>query len=68
MVRLAACLGLLILALNAQAQGGLYKWVDEKGAVHYSDTPPPGRRIEKAKILPQPPLDGSASPQPGRRR
>ena len=32
----------LLLPLAAGAQG-LYKWVDEKGVVHYSDTPPPGK-------------------------
>lgn len=67
MVRLAACLGLLLLALPAQAQGGLYKWVDEKGVVHYSDTPPAGKAAGKLHVAPQPPLDGGAqSPQRSR--
>jgi hypothetical protein len=29
------------LAATAQA-GELYKWTDDKGVLHYSDTPPPG--------------------------
>lgn len=67
MIRLAACLGLLLLSLNAPAQGSLYKWVDEKGVVHYSDTPPPGKAAGKLKAAPQPPLDGSTqTPQRSR--
>ena len=49
------------LALQGHAQGGLYKWVDEKGVVHYSDTPPPGKAGEKFRAKPQPPLDGNAA-------
>ena len=54
-----SCFGMLLLALNAQAQGGLYKWVDEKGVVHYSDTPPPGKASGKLQVKPPPSLDGS---------
>jgi hypothetical protein len=55
------------LALQANAQGGLYKWVDEKGIVHYSDTPPPGKAGVKLNAKPQPPLDGG-TPSPQRSR
>ena len=48
----------LLLPLAAAAQG-LYKWVDEKGVVHYSDTPPAGKSGEKLKAKPQPSLDGT---------
>ena len=51
-----------VLALQAMAQGGLYKWVDEKGVVHYSDKPPAGRSGQTLKVAPQPPLEGSAAP------
>ncbi|MCG8036972.1 MAG: DUF4124 domain-containing protein [Candidatus Thiodiazotropha taylori] len=34
-----ACLLLLLLPLNAQAV--IYKWYDENGKVHYSQSPPP---------------------------
>lgn len=54
------------LALQAHAQGGLYKWVDEKGVVHYSDTPPPGKGGQKLRTPSQPPLDGASSPQRSR--
>lgn len=66
MVRLVACLGMLLFALNAQAQGGLYKWVDDKGVVHYSDTQPAGKASEKIKVKPQPPLEGASPPQRSR--
>jgi hypothetical protein len=59
MIRLVACMGMLLLALNALAQGGLYKWVDEKGVVHYSDAPPPGKASGKLQVKPQPSLDSS---------
>jgi hypothetical protein len=55
----------LLLPLAAGAQG-LYKWVDEKGVVHYSDTPPPGKGGQKLKAPSQPPLDGASSPQRSR--
>lgn len=32
--------GLLLLLGTAANAGGLYKWVDESGKVHYSDSPP----------------------------
>ncbi len=59
MVRLAVCLSMLLLALNALAQDGLYKWVDDRGVVHYSDTPPAGKVGGKLQVKPQPSLDGS---------
>ncbi|MBE7461526.1 MAG: DUF4124 domain-containing protein [Zoogloeaceae bacterium] len=49
MIRRLAALGLLLFALNAQGQGSLYKWVDEKGVVHYSDTPPSGKAGESSR-------------------
>lgn len=33
---------LLLLALAPAAQAETYKWVDERGVVNYSNTPPPG--------------------------
>mgnify|MGYP003445482334 CR=1 FL=1 len=38
------------LALQANAQGGFYKWVDEKGVVHYSDKAPPGKAGGKMQV------------------
>jgi hypothetical protein len=39
----AAMLGLVALA----ASGQVYKWVDEKGRTHYSETPPPDNKSAK---------------------
>ena len=49
----ALATGLVAALLATPATAELYKWVDEKGVVNYSSTPPPGR---PAKELPQ---DGS---------
>ena len=60
---LIAC-SLLAFALTAQAQ--LYRWTDESGKVHYTDTPPPAgaRNVEK-KGSPRPGVaePGSAAQQ-----
>jgi type IV secretory pathway VirB10-like protein len=49
---------LLVLALPAAA--AMYKWVDEKGVTHYSETPPPeGTAAKKIDIAPPPPSSGS---------
>lgn len=61
--RLPICLCLTLLALNALAQGGLYKWVDEKGVVHYSDMPPAGKSGKQLNVAPQPPLEGPSRPR-----
>jgi hypothetical protein len=50
----------LLLAPAASAQG-LYKWVDEKGVVHYTDQPPAGRTGKKLDLPPQPPLESQTS-------
>ena len=44
-ILLLGCLA--ILSLDAQA-GELYRWMDSKGVMHYSDTPPP--KSEQAEI------------------
>jgi hypothetical protein len=47
MVRIA----LVLLALAPAAQAETYKWVDEKGVVNYSNTPPPN--ATKAVTVPE---------------
>lgn len=39
----------LLLAMVVSA-GGLYKWVDEQGGVHYSDKPPDGAKARELEI------------------
>jgi hypothetical protein len=39
--------GLLIIsAISNPALGGLYKWYDSKGQVHYTDNPPPDKESQ----------------------
>lgn len=50
-MRLVLTLALLGVATSAAAQ--LYRWTDEKGKVHFSDTPPPaGARDVQKKAAP----------------
>jgi hypothetical protein len=38
------CAGLLLvllMVLSCQLQAGIYKWYDDQGEVHYTQTPPP---------------------------
>jgi Domain of unknown function (DUF4124) len=43
----------LAITLPVLAAAQVYRWVDEKGQVHYSQTPPPGRQAQA--IVPPPP-------------
>lgn len=51
-------LWLLLAALPLAASAQAYRWVDEKGQVHYSQTPPPGKDAQPVGPPPPP----SASP------
>ena len=46
-LQFAAAMGLFCFALAAQAQ--YYRWTDENGGTHYTDTPPPpsAREVQK---------------------
>ncbi len=47
MLRLMLALLIAVYCMTVEAAGGVYKWVDENGTVHYRDTPPPqGSRYE----------------------
>ena len=63
--RLLLAMGLLLCAAPSSAQ--MYKWVDEKGVTHYSESPPPGRKaqqIQQATPAPGPAPGSSAPPKP----
>ena len=45
---------LILLARSGTAAGKIYKWVDENGKVHYSDSPPPGDTARQVELPPQP--------------
>ena len=42
----------------------LYKWIDEKGVTHYSETPPPGGKARELKVKPTPPDAGAEGSKP----
>jgi hypothetical protein len=44
-------LAALLLALTPAAEAQLYKWVDEKGVVNYSNTPPPKTTAKKVTMV-----------------
>ena len=50
----AAAFAVLLAAGAAQAQTNVYRWVDQNGKVHFSDTPPP----EEAKSVSQKRMGG----------
>ena len=48
----SACLLLVIAASAMPAVAQVYKWVDEKGVTHYSETPPPDKKASKVDTGP----------------
>jgi len=56
-------LAMLLLAPGAQAQ--IYKWVDEKGQVHYDDRPPEGKDPKDAKKMAPAPAAAKGAPNAG---
>ena len=49
-----------LLACGSVVATELYKWTDDKGVVHYSDTPPPKGKDTRQKLR----LTGTESPNP----
>lgn len=49
-----------LLACGTVVATELYKWTDDKGVVHYSDTPPPKGKDTRQKLR----LTGTESPNP----
>ncbi|MBI3171227.1 MAG: DUF4124 domain-containing protein, partial [Hydrocarboniphaga effusa] len=70
-----ALLFALLFLAAASASAEVYKWVDEKGVVHYTDQPP-SQNARPAKLPPlqtykegtKPKLDRQASPDNGARQ
>jgi hypothetical protein len=61
-MRIIAAL-LFLFAASAVAGQELYRWKDDHGVVHYSDTPPSGRSYETRQVLADPPRP-AADPTP----
>jgi len=49
----------LLVGMVPPAGAELYKWTDEQGSTHYSQTPPPSGEVETIK--PPPPADPEAA-------
>jgi hypothetical protein len=47
-------LALLLLPLPLAVAAEMYRWVDDKGQVHYTQTPPPGLQADKLRPAPPP--------------
>lgn len=41
---------MLLATLVTAALADMYKWVDENGKVHYTDSPPPGKKAKKLDL------------------
>lgn len=58
-----------VLLLAALPAGAIYKWVDEKGVTHFSETPPPdGRKATKVEPKVTPPSGPVAPPADWKKR
>lgn len=44
--------------------GTMYKWVDDQGTTHYTDTPPPDRKAQEIQTEPSAPATGPGGAQP----
>ncbi len=49
----------LCAALPWAATAAMYKWVDEKGVTHYSESPPPDGNATRVELPPIPPAAGT---------
>ncbi|MGI9261920.1 MAG: DUF4124 domain-containing protein [Woeseiaceae bacterium] len=56
-------LAIMLLAVLPVANAGVYKYVDEDGNVHFTDTPPPKQKTEEVKVqrAATPTVQGTAS-------
>jgi hypothetical protein len=64
-----ALLGLALAAWIPAAIADMYKWVDEKGVTHYSESPPPDGKATKMETRPSGPAEApSAAPEGWKQR
>ncbi len=59
----ARLLPAMLLALALPAAADMYKWVDDKGVTHYSETPPPEGTKSKKLDLPTATPSGDTRPE-----
>jgi hypothetical protein len=53
---------ILALLLGNFAAAQAYKWTDENGKVHFSDSPPPDRKAQELNVKPAVPANPNAKP------
>lgn len=63
MFRKALILVLLLLAA-ANVSATVFKWVDDKGVTHYSETAPSKQKATEVQAQPTPPVEGAAGVNP----
>lgn len=51
------CLVMTALLLSFSVNAQIYKWVDENGQTHYSQTPPASGEAQQVDVPPPPPVD-----------
>lgn len=61
---LISFLSMMVLCCATLQAGEVYRWVDEQGNVHYSETPPAGQEAEQTGIRTGPRGDPPPQPQP----
>jgi len=54
-IRKSWVLGLVLLSVTAAVGDTVYKWVDERGVTHYSQTPPPKQKPQTRELESSPP-------------
>jgi hypothetical protein len=59
-MRLLMLMLLVAIALPAAGQQ-LYRWKDDNGVVHYTDSPPPGKSFETREFVPEPDRPATAA-------
>ena len=58
---IALSLGIILLTAPIIGHSKMYKWVDEQGVTHYSQTPPQQGPVETIKPAPEPSADPAQS-------
>ena len=47
---LRAVLLMSLLSVNIMASAEIYRWTDEQGKIHFTDSPPAGKQVEEVEV------------------
>lgn len=39
-----------LLSMNIMASAEIYRWTDEQGKMHFTDSPPAGKQVEEIEV------------------